>query len=252
MTGLTNHDVLWILRRLPKCVKDLMKQRRRTILAGGFIRSCIANEPIHDIDLFCESKDAAEVAAIKLAEKTGINLRGEPKTLHKIIHTDNAFTVLRNDCRPIQVIHRWTFSGAQDVVLSFDFTIARAALWNEKQQGRHVWRSISDDRFYADLAGKRLVYCQPIRNEDAGGSLLRVLKFYQRGYRIPLESMGAVIARLVAALEPRTDIANEHYVGLVLTGLLREVDPSIDPDHIAHLPGLTDEALADDEEVSPD
>ena len=40
-------------------------------------------------------------------------------------------------------------------------------------------------RFYPDLAARRLVYTSPLRNEDAGGSILRVLKFYQRGYRIP-------------------------------------------------------------------
>ena len=97
-----------------------------------------------------------------------------------------------------------------------------------------------DDRFYADLAAKRLIYRSPLRNEDAGGSLLRVLKFYQRGYRIPLNSLGAVIARLVNAVDEEKIGAfagnHEQKLAKVLTALLHEVDPAIDPEHIAHLP----------------
>jgi hypothetical protein len=73
----------------------------------------------------------------------------------------------------------------------------------------------------------------------AGGSILRVLKFYQRGYRIPLDSLGAVIARLMKPVDfdkiiGRTD--QEDQLAKVLTGLLREVDPNVDPTHEAHLP----------------
>jgi hypothetical protein len=87
------------------------------------------------------------------------------------------------------------------------------------------------------LAAKRLVYRSPIRNEDAGGSMLRVLKYYQKGYRIPLNSLGSVIARIVKAIDfEKVDAKNEFQVGKIVTGLLREVDPDIDPLHIAHLP----------------
>ena len=106
------------------------------------------------------------------------------------------------------------------------------------------WCSACDPRFYADLAAKRLVYRSPERNEDAGGSMLRVLKFYQRGYRIPLDSLGAVIARLIQGVKDPI-LLNEPKLARTLSGLLREVDPDIDPNHIAHLPSETEEVAND-------
>ena len=87
------------------------------------------------------------------------------------------------------------------------------------------------------MASKRLVYRSPARNEDAGGSMLRVLKYYQKGYRIPLDSLGAVIARLIHKLDnERVPLSDQKAVAHIITGLLREVDPDIDPLHLAHLP----------------
>src|SRR5205823_1616619 len=82
----------------------------------------------------------------------------------------------------------------------------------------------------------RLVYRRPKRNEDAGGSMLRVLKYYAKGYRIPLDSMGAVIARMMMGVEWDKIRNSEDQLAEIVTGLLREVDPSIDPSHVAHLP----------------
>jgi len=221
-------DLSWCLRRIPESWRKLMQERpNQLFIAGGFIRSVIANEKVNDVDFFCGSKDAA--AACALATSQG----GK----NRVISTDNAFTVLT---RPFtaQFIHRWTFTNPLDCIASFDFTIAKAAIWWDGDN----WASSVSPRFYPDLAAKRLVYTSPIRNEEAGGSLLRVLKFYQRGYRIPLDSMGACIARLCKAVEfhklhgrPGTE---EWEAGLakILTGLLREVDPNVDPTHEAHLP----------------
>lgn len=237
--GLTNHDAYWCQRRLPDLVRVLLKDKEvRLALAGGYLRSCIANEPINDIDLFSTSREVASLAATKIA--------GGQK-VHK---TDNAFSVRLPCGMSVQFIHRWTFARPEQIIPSFDFTIARVAMWWEPSEGESNlgrWRTLCDPRFYPDLAAKRLVYCSPIRNEDAGGSLLRVLKFYQRGYRIPLESLGAVIGRLAMALDmDRIDTAvrdganREAEISRVLTGLLREVDPAMDPTHLAHCPGADD------------
>lgn len=231
MKNLEYQDMQWLLRRAPKNLLTLMKEVGPNIVAaGGYVRSVIANEPINDIDLFCPTQELAKEYAEKLSGR------------FKIIETDNAYTV-RNPGRrgfSIQFIHRWIFDKPEDCLASFDFTIACAAFWFDGEK----WCSMCDDRFYADLASKRLIYRSPIRNEDAGGSMLRVLKFYQRGYRIPVDSLGAVMARMVSAVDFE-DVAlsarlnsttREFQIAKVLTGLLREVDPNIDPTHIAHLP----------------
>lgn len=243
------HDAGWLLRRMPRSVMDaMMKYGPALVLAGGFIRGCIANEHLSDIDLFTTDEDTAWAVACELAG-------GDEKRVHR---TDNAFTVKGYRVAP-QIIHRWTFANPQEVIPSFDFTIARACLWWQKpediasdpERGKKpgVWRSLCDPDFYADLAGKRLVYRQPIRIEESGGSLLRILKFYQRGYRIPLDSFGEVIARCIAGVpeinwQKKATIdgqAWEAQIGHVITGLLREVDPAIDPGHFAHLPVMGDE-----------
>ena len=184
---LFKEDLCWCIRRLPKDVFNLMKERgNKVFVAGGFIRSCVANEKINDIDLFTTDKTTAELFANIIKGKD-----------YNLMETDNAFTVYGRGRISAQFIHKWLFSKPEDILPSFDFTIAKAVIWFDGEE----WQSLCDDRFYADLSAKRLVYCSPKRIEEVGGSMLRVLKFYQRGYRIPLDSLGAVIARIHSGLD---------------------------------------------------
>lgn len=231
LTNLDRKDLYWIIRRLPPPLREMMKrQRRGLVVAGGFVRACVAGERAADIDVFVSSKDAALALSTELA-KGG-----------RLIKTDNAYTVADRFALSVQFIHRWVYSSPEELLESFDFTIARSALWFNGPT-LSDWESLCDPRFYPDLAAKRLVYCSPQRNEDAGGSLLRVLKFYQRGYRIPLDSLGAVTARLLCGIdESLLGVAGtrEERLSAALTGLLHEVDPLADPEHLAHLPATTE------------
>lgn len=220
MNELLKEDLKWCLTRMPKEVREILKENpEKVFVSGGFVRSCIANEKINDIDIFAESKEKSELIARRILKK--------PTDL---IETDNAFTVLGYR-ETLQFIHRWFFASPTACIDSFDFTIARAAIWSDGKE----WQSACDQRFYPDLAAKRLVYCSPQRIEEVGGSMLRVLKFYQRGYRIPLDSLGAVIARLTTGVENINRYAgDEDGLSKVISGLLFEVDPMIDPNHLAH------------------
>ena len=220
---LLHEDAKWCLTRLPKTLLKMMeKEKDGLVLSGGFIRACIAGEKISDIDLFSKSKESAELFARRYKGKKG-----------RMIETCNAFTVLERSKTAVQFIHRWTYETPELILPSFDFTIVRAAIWYDGSN----WRGICDARFYPDLAAKRLVYCSPVRIEEAGGSLLRVLKFYQRGYRIPLDSFAAVIARLCSAVDyTKGDPKNEEWHSFIISGLLREVDPQTDPTEAAYFP----------------
>ena len=223
-TTLEKLDLVWCVRNLPEEVLKALKENPgRLFLTGGHIRARVANERVNDIDLIA--------ATPELAAKVALELQGRAPAKK----TDNAYTLTR--FRPVvQVIHRWTYPDPASCLKEFDYTIACAAIWWEEGN----WHSLVHPRFYADLAAKRLVYLAPVRHEDAGGSLLRLLKFYQRGYRAPLDTVGAVVARLVKGVnfEHPGSLANDGEAGLalVLTGLLREVDPLLAPDHAAHLP----------------
>lgn len=210
------NDLSWGVQRLPKIVFELLKQHPgKLFVAGGFIRATVANEPINDIDLFACSPELALKIKQQLESTLGV----------EAFVTDNAYT-LKTDTYPIQIIHRWTFDSPARAMESFDFTIARAAIYCQGQ----TWHGLCDPLFYQDLAAKRLTYTRPFRNEDAGGSILRVLKFYQRGYRIPLYSLAAVIARFTKGI----DTASETKLADTLYPMLREVDPQVDPTHEAH------------------
>jgi hypothetical protein len=223
----------------------------RLVLAGGYLRSTISGEKPNDFDLFTQTPDDAKLFASALAKEAK---KGDPR------ETGNALSVKLSSRHFVQYIHRWTFPTPAYLLESFDFTIACAALWFESGK----WTSLIDDEFYSDLAAKRLVYRSPARNEDAGGSMLRVLKFYQRGFRIPLDSLGAVIARMVDGVDldgiSTTRHNGEKFEGTaigdttekrwasVITGLLREVDPQVDPEHFSHLPNTPTEIKVETEE----
>lgn len=231
-TTLLDRDLHGCVLRLPRPVQAAVHtHRERLVIAGGFIRSVIAGERVNDVDLFVDRVSRGKEVAEEIAGPDG-----------SVYETQNALTVRGR--LPIQVITRWTFRSPQAVVESFDFTIARAAIWFDGKR----WQSAADPRFYADLAAKRIVYTSPIRNEDAGGSMLRVLKFYTRGYTIPVDSLGAVMARMAHAVPASalrgSGIARERRIASQLTDLLKEVDPQVDPEHIAHLPAERASAAA--------
>lgn len=222
MISLPRDDLKWCLNRLPKDVLELMqKEGDNVVLAGGYIRARITGEKPSDIDMFTKTAESAELYARRLA--------GDHK---KLIETDNAYSVVSKGLM-VQFIKKWVYEKPSDILESFDFTIARAGIWFADKE----WHGLCDNRYYIDLAAKRLVYCSPKRIEEVGGSMLRVLKFYQRGYRIPLDSLGGVIARVMTGIDfEMIDAQSEEDWKYIITGLLREVDPQTDPTHIAHLP----------------
>jgi hypothetical protein len=220
-------DLHHAIDSLPKDIVDLLKPRTLlnppiadiTILGGGFIRCTITGEKINDIDLFCtDSAQARQVSKDLYQER--IHNAGQAM---RLLSTRNAYSLLCPPKLPVQFIHRWTYPTAETLIDSFDFSIARAAIWWNASEER--WRSLCDVDYYADLAAKRLRYRSPVREEDAGGSTLRVCKFLRAGYKISPESMAAVVSRLVDGVD-QVDSGNESVRAKIIEGLLREVDPS--------------------------
>lgn len=234
-------DIAWIARVTPRAVRSVLQQfPGKVYLAGGFVRSIIANEKVNDVDLFTGPEDRTRAeAAITLA------LGVKP-----VCSTKNAVT-WRAHPYDIQLITRWTFETPEACVMSFDFTIAQGLVYfpavaGESDEARNFrakaqgygLAGLVGSEFYSDLAAKRLVYTAPARDEDAGGSFLRLQKFVSRGYRAPVDSLADVSARLFKGLGLRAnvDLQNEVAVSRAVERMLRLVDPGIDPAHDAHLP----------------
>lgn len=229
MRQLDPKDLSWAVRMLPKQLIELMQEAGdRVVLGGGFVRSSVSGERPNDIDLFCKSKEDACSYATQLAGKK------------KVYETGNTYSVHRVGGYFVQFIHRWTYDNPAQILDSFDFTIACSAVWFENDgvsyelgSGGSIhkhpsqWKSLVDNDFYSDLTAKRLVYRSPQRNEDAGGSLLRVLRFVKRGFNISPEDFAAVMSRVTTAAYPFIqDIGNTEtaWTGKI-THYLREVDP---------------------------
>lgn len=224
MMNLNDNDVQWCVSRLPSIVRGIMEDNPgRVVLAGGYIRSMIANETVNDIDLFPCNKYLAK----GIFEQ--IKSSGDYAYAHE---SGNAYTVRFPGKPAIQIIHRWVYDDVESLLQSFDFTVARAAIWfdrNPDQSGS--WFGVCDKNYYEDLAAKRLVYCYPRREEEPGGSMLRAMKFITRGYRMPLDSLSGVIARIALGVDMERlndlgPIAKEEAYAKIILGLLREVDPN--------------------------
>jgi hypothetical protein len=215
MQTLTNQDLQFVVRHIPKDVREQL-MTLPLYAAGGFIRETIAGGEVKDIDLFGETKEALAAFAETLAAKRQV-------LTHR---TDNAITLLSPPRMPVQYITRWVFSTAQPLVESFDFTVCQVAIWFDRDIC--VWRSMCSAGFYPDLAARRLVYTFPVCDEEAGGSMMRVLKFLSRGYNIQATSLAGVMARV--AMKVRMDDLHgkdEQSMAIAMAGLLHEVDPML-------------------------
>lgn len=224
---LSKTDLNFILSRCPRDILKLLRDNPGTLfLAGGFIRSTLAGEKVSDIDLFGGSTDDL----LRIAKDLTLERKG------RYFKTNNAITVLAPPRIPVQFITRWVFNDPEICILSFDYTICQAVIWTEKteieiigdkppeKKPAIVFHSAISNAFYQDLAARRLVYTFPEREEEAGGSFMRMVKFIKKGYNIQAPSMAGVMARILWKVRDEK-MTDEKWMAQVITGLLRQVDP---------------------------
>lgn len=205
-------DLQQLHRRIPRQLADALRCcTYPTILAGGALRSVVLGEPVNDWDLFVSSDAHADELRRAILCAYGHEKR--------VVITENAITICTSPA--VQIITRWKFETLEDAVRSFDFTIAQAAV-TLKSDGTFTGACVHS--YYADLAAKRLIYTAPIRDEEPGGSMLRLLRFTARGYRATLHTVAAVIDRLYSGVDHDKAPTPELRVA-VLRGLLHNVDP---------------------------
>jgi hypothetical protein len=211
---LNKDDLRNVVLHLPKDVRKILTSRAgKVFVGGGFIRAVVGQEKISDIDMF--GGDLVELAMVaqKLTSDRGTSCRS-----HK---TKNAITILTENRLPVQFIN----SNATDLVKSFDFTVCQAVIYYENGE----FHSVTNEHFYADLAAKRLRYTFPQREEEAGGSMLRAVKYVKRGYSISPESLGGVMARVTKSIIDHDNFSvhysTEQQIAKLTQAKLREVDP---------------------------
>lgn len=134
-------------------------------IAGGALTSAFTNLPIKDTDIYFKTKDAF-IAAVEDAYDNN---------MWCLAATDRAVTFASHE-RIIQLMHFDFFETAEAIFDAFDFTVCMAAY--DIDAARFVFH----DDFMKHAAQRFLRFHSGTRYPF--GSLIRVLKYQQRGYTI--------------------------------------------------------------------
>lgn len=134
-------------------------------IAGGSLTSVFTNSQINDVDIYFKSEKDF-ILAVGQAYDEG---------LWCVAASDRAVTFVKDNC-VVQLMHFDFFASAQDIFDAFDFTVAMAAYDIDKEEFvfHEDFLKHASQRFLRFHSGTRYPY----------GSLLRVLKYQQRGYTI--------------------------------------------------------------------
>jgi len=200
---------------LPVSVTSVLRDHpAELVVAGGFVRAVAAGESVSDVDVFATSRELAQEAAREM-----IRLEGE-----RVRHHDSrrAYNVVPEGMAPVQFAWGWSFDHPGDLISSFDFTVAMAALWWERGE----WRGVADPRFYPHLEERRLHYVGR-EGDDPRAELLRVLRYVRKGYRVEISSLGALVAQIILLPGPST--LSLDRLGQQQADLFRSADTSSDP-----------------------
>lgn len=190
--SLDTNDIKRIVYSLPENVTTCLRRYAgKSVLAGGYIRAAIANEAIHDIDIFVPTKRDAEI----FVSQGFSDVKAEDK------HYQATASGIE-----LQVIWRYPYTQAYEILEQFDYTVAKAAIWFDEgySKGRKKiepdFKSICHERFYKDIARKLLVYdCD--REVERIESIPRLLKYVGYGYSIEPDSLAEVVIKTCLSMD---------------------------------------------------
>lgn len=188
---------------------------RQLVVAGGFVRDAVWGDLFKDVDVFVPSESVARSAASVLS-----SLSQKPPIVAR-----TSVSVCDRGGALVQFSHRQPFADPLEVVGGFDFTTSQGSFWYDGG-----WKSHVSDHFYPDVFMLRIRYCAPVRDEDPGASLLRLLRLYRRGYRASLETLARVVARFASQSAGSGFLtgASEAEAARLLLASLRAADKSSD------------------------
>ena len=164
------------------------------VVAGGFIRALVATEPVHDVDVFFPQEKGVKSWA------DDVNITYEAKEKHLYVEPN-----AKTGDPELQLIWRYPFSEPYEVPDSFDYTVAKAAIWYEEADGKDKktqsrFVGICHERFYRDLARKMLVYlCD--RDVERVEFIPRLLKYTKYGYSIEPKSLAELVVKTCLSLD---------------------------------------------------
>lgn len=186
---LVQDDLRRIVFALPEEIQTMMRKHPTQVtVAGGFIRALVANEEVHDIDVFVDTESQAK----KWADDEDLEYEEKDKHLH----------LEGEEGEPeIQIIWRYNYKQPVEVPAGFDYTVCKAAIWfdNGDKNKKPGFTGTCHKNFYRDIARKMLVYdCD--RDVERIESFPRLLKYITYGYSIEPHSLAELVAKTCISL----------------------------------------------------
>jgi len=172
------------------------------IIAGGFIRSFFAGEPINDMDVYFHNKEDLEKSYSKLIAHRWLTS----------FKSERAIT-LKQGGKTVQLISFY-YGEPEEIIKRFDFTISSAAFAFKKDpdQEKPVGIFYLHDNFFEHLAGRLLIYQS---SELPLSTLKRVIKFVKRGYHICDENLIKIIESIAHDVNfENSEELERHIAGL--------------------------------------
>lgn len=198
---LDKFDLAGIMSSIPEecsSVWELLTTNPKLMLAGGFIRSCLMNEPIGDIDIF------GDELSIEKGKEFLQKKYGDPDPI-----SSSKSTIFNGK---IQLYQQDYFTTPEELLQDFDFTICQAVVWSSA--GALTWESLCSPRYYRDLLKKELHYL----GQTPASSIYRALKFGRLGYKMSARYLPKMFEQLLKqkSWESFNHLTVNEYIAQVL------------------------------------
>ena len=165
------------ISKLTYWAKDLEED---SYICGGYLRDLLIGKEPHDIDIFFTIPNEQKRWE-KIEQITSKLLQS--KKMQLLSRTENAVTIGWKAHPPIQLVAKIGEESLEDILDHFDFSVCMV--------GTQIYRYSPEDiyatpRFYTDMLNKQLYYTG---SSHPGASLIRLVKFMQKGFTPDLTSL---------------------------------------------------------------
>jgi hypothetical protein len=184
---LHNNFTQMVVAAMPSALRNALMYTNACV-AGGYVRDIISGKDPKDIDVFVQD----EIVAKEVQDRLEWDLESARTKENKNSVTVDSYDPLVT-MPPIQIINRWYVWPPEELVKTFDWGICQAAVYYDGRE----WQGVCTQAFVDDLANETATYMAPDRDEDAGASVLRMVKLARKGYFVDEESIAGCVGRFV-------------------------------------------------------
>jgi hypothetical protein len=183
---LHNNFTQMVVAAMPSALRHTLMYTNACV-AGGYVRDIISGREPKDIDVFVENGQTAKDVQDRLEWDLESARTKENKNSVTVDSYDPLVTM-----PPIQIVNRWYVWPPEELVETFDWGICQAAVYYDGRE----WQGVCTQAFIDDLTNETATYMAPDRDEDAGASVLRMVKLARKGYTISEESISGCVGRM--------------------------------------------------------